>query len=137
MVVTVIIGTLSSMAAPSLQRAREQVMVGAAIAEIRIVSSELAVYIEFNFEPPVSLAVIDRHDLLDPWGSPYYYKSIAGQQGNGGVRKNKFQVPLNSDYDLYSAGADGETKSPLTAKASKDDVLRALDGAFIGLAEDF
>ena len=69
--VTVIIGTLSSMAAPSLQRAREQAQVGAAIAEIAILQSELAVYIEINFGPPVSLAAIDRAGLIDPWGFPY------------------------------------------------------------------
>ena len=46
-------------------------------------------------------------------------------------------MPLNSDYDLYSMGLDGESKKPLSAKVSQDDILRALDGAFVGLAEDF
>ena len=137
LVVTVIIGTLSTMAAPPLQRARKQAQVGAAMAEIRIISSELLIYMEINFQPPVSLAAINRATLLDPWGNPYYYQPLVGAQGNGGARKNKFRVPLNTDFDLYSAGADGLTKAPLTAKDSKDDVLRALDGGFFGLAEDF
>ena len=132
-------------AAPTLQRAREMAEVSAAMAEIRIMSSELLLYVEINFAPPPSLAAIDRASLLDPWGSPYYYLAIAGQGGNGGggsggggqVRKNKFLVPLNTDFDLYSAGPDGETRAPLTAKVSKDDVLRALDGGFFGIAEDF
>ena len=46
-------------------------------------------------------------------------------------------LSLNTDFDLYSAGPDGETRAPLTAKVSKDDVLRALDGGFFGVAEDF
>jgi general secretion pathway protein G len=136
LMVTVIIGTLSTMVAPSLQRAREMAQVTAAIAELRIIQSELAVYIEINFEPPVSLALIERIGLIDPWGYAYVYNPLTGK-GNGGARKDKFLVPLNSDYDLYSVGADGDSKAPLAAKVSKDDVIRALDGRYFGLAEDF
>ena len=134
LVVTMIIGTLSTMVAPSLQRAREQALVGKAIAEIRIISSELEIYIAIEFEPPVSLAAIDRATLLDPWGNPYMYVKLTN--GNGEARKNKFQVPLNDDYDLGSAGPDGLSKNPLTALDSKDDILRAWNGAFIGRASD-
>jgi hypothetical protein len=42
-----------------------------------------------------------------------------------------------ADYDVYSKGPDGESKIPLTAKASHDDIVHANDGAFVGLAEDF
>jgi general secretion pathway protein G len=136
LVVTMIIGTLSSMVAPPLQRARERAFVAVAMAEIRIISSELAIYIEINYEPPVSLAAIDRATLLDPWGNPYMYVKLQGTNGNGSARKNKFQVPLNDDYDLGSAGPDGLSKGALTAKDSKDDILRAWNGAFIGLATD-
>ena len=136
LVVTVIIGTLSTLAAPPLQRARDMALVGRAIAEIRIISSELAIYIEINFEPPVSLAAIDRAALLDPWGNPYMYTPLAGSHGNGGARKNKFEVPLNTDFDLGSAGPDGESKTALTAAASRDDILRAWNGAFVGRASD-
>lgn len=134
LMVTVIIGTLSSMAAPSLQRAREQAQVGAAISEIRIIEAELSIYIEINFGPPVSLAAIDRAGLVDPWGYPYVYNVVSGP---GGARKDKFMVPLNTDYDLYSVGADGESAAPLSAARSKDDVIRALNGGFVGLAENF
>ena len=137
LVVTVIIGTLSTLAAPPLQRARDMAQVGRAIAEIRIISSELAIYMEINFEPPVSLAAIDRAALLDPWGNPYMYVPLAGSKGKGGARKNKFEVPLNTDFDLGSAGPDGKSKPPLTAADSQDDILRAWNGGFIGLASDF
>ena len=136
LVVTGIVGTLSTMAAPSLQRAREQAQVAAAIAELRIMASELAIYTEINFEFPVSLAVINRAGLLDPWGYSYIYNRLTGP-GQGQARKDKFMVPLNSDYDLYSVGPDGRSRGPLSAKDSKDDVIRALDGAYFGLADDF
>lgn len=104
LVVTVIIGTLSTMVAPSLQRAREQAQVGAAISEIRIIEAELAIYFEINFGYPVSLAAIDRAGMVDPWGFPYVYAPITGP---GGARKDRFMVPLNTDFDLYSVGPDG------------------------------
>jgi general secretion pathway protein G len=44
---------------------------------------------------------------------------------------------LNSDYDLYSKGRDGRSVSPLTAKASRDDVIRASNGGFIGLGANY
>jgi len=137
LVVTMIIGTLSSMAAPPLQRIRERAFIARASADIRILSSELMIYIEINYEPPVSLAAIDRATLLDPWGNPYMYVNLFGQKGNGIARKNKFAVPLNDDFDLGSAGPDGKSKPPLTAADSQDDILRAWNGSFIGPASDF
>ncbi len=134
LVVTVIIGTLATMVAPSLQRAREQAQVGAAIAEIRIIEAELAIYIEINFTVPVSLAAIERAGMVDPWGYPYVYNPITGP---GGARKDKFMVPLNTDYDLYSVGMDGESVAPLSANKAQDDVIRALNGGYVGLASNF
>ncbi len=71
-----------------------------------------------------------------------------GGQGQGGgaaelgplrgqVRKDRFLVPINSDYDLYSRGKDGRSVPPLTAQQSRDDIIRANDGGFIGLASEF
>jgi hypothetical protein len=39
--------------------------------------------------------------------------------------------------DLYSSGKDGESRTPLTARPSRDDIVVARDGAFVGLATDF
>jgi general secretion pathway protein G len=46
-------------------------------------------------------------------------------------------VPINTDFDLYSVGPDGNTQPPLTAPVSRDDIVRANDGRFIGKAEDY
>ncbi len=134
LVVSVIIGTISTMVAPSLQRAREMAQVGVAISEIRIIEAELAIYTEINFTLPVSLAAIERAGMVDPWGFPYVYAQVTGP---GQARKDKFMVPLNTDYDLYSVGPDGESSGPLSAKKSHDDVIRAFDGGFVGLASTF
>jgi general secretion pathway protein G len=69
---------------------------------------------------------------------PYYYLNIAAAgPGKGAFRKDGKLNPLNSDFDLYSAGADGVSMGPLSAKASRDDIVRANNGAFIGLGEDY
>lgn len=53
------------------------------------------------------------------------------------MRKDKNLVPINTQYDLYSLGADGQSKPPLTAPVSKDDVILANDGNYIGLASAY
>ena len=133
-IITVIIGTLATMAAPNLQNIRERARTSAASTDIKVIASELAIYIFENRAPPVSLAVIGRASTLDPWGIPYVYTVITNP---GSARKDKFLVPLNTDYDLYSMGADGESSLSLAPPVSHDDILRALDGAFVGLSSDF
>ncbi|MFV2061167.1 MAG: prepilin-type cleavage/methylation domain-containing protein, partial [Gammaproteobacteria bacterium] len=64
----------------------------------------------------------------------------SGNNGNsnaGKARKDLSMVPLNTDYDLYSRGKDGASTPPLSAPVSQDDVLRANNGGFIGLASKF
>jgi general secretion pathway protein G len=53
------------------------------------------------------------------------------------VRKDGRLNPLNTDFDLFSTGKDGDTTGPLNARASRDDVVRANNGAFIGLGENY
>jgi general secretion pathway protein G len=57
--------------------------------------------------------------------------------GMAEVRKDRNLVPINTDFDLYSVGPDGDSQAPLTAAASRDDIVRANDGRFIGKAEDY
>ncbi|MGD9272343.1 MAG: hypothetical protein PVH08_14815, partial [Syntrophobacterales bacterium] len=45
--------------------------------------------------------------------------------------------PLNSDYDLYSMGTDGMSAPALTNDVSQDDIIRADDGAYTGLAAEY
>ena len=46
-------------------------------------------------------------------------------------------VPVNSDYDLYSMGADGDSQTPFTAEASQDDIVRCGNGSYIGLVSNY
>ena len=88
---------------------------------------------------PVSLNDINRGGILDPWGRTYEYLNFAaaGPSWKGKARKEFGVVPLNTDYDLYSLGKDGNSATPLTASMSRDDVIRANNGGYIGLASDY
>lgn len=78
----------------------------------------------------------DDLQKLDPWGNPYQYLRMQGAS-NGQKRKDKSLVPINTDFDLYSMGPDGRSVGPLTAQQSRDDIVRAANGRFIGVAIDF
>ena len=92
-----------------------------------------------NFRLPDSRAELGHGSMRDPWGHAYAYLNIeaGGAAVKGQVRKDKNLVPINSDYDLYSPGLNGSTKPPLTATPSKDDIVRAGDGGFVGLANQY
>ncbi len=82
---------------------------------------------------PVSLDVLDLKKRTDPWREPYVYLKIHGVRGGrGSARKDRFLVPLNTDYDLYSKGPDRRSQPPLTAALSYDDIIRAGNGVFVG-----
>ena len=90
-----------------------------------------------HFDYPASLDDFNDDRRLDPWGNPYHYTLLAGINGNGAARKDHKLNPLNSDYDLFSAGRDGVFQTQITQKDSLDDVIRARTGGYIGLAEDY
>ena len=135
-VTTAIIGVLSAIAVPRYHSFTEGAMIARAAAEIRTLEIDIATYQAGADTLPSSLAVIGRANLKDPWGNPYQYLVMAGAK-RGAVRKDRFLVPLNSDYDLYSNGPDGRTQAPLTSGAGRDDILRANDGAYVGPASKY
>ena len=137
LIVTAIIGTLAAIAIPMYTGYVNNARVQSAITDIKTISLVIEKYRvdRNNMSLPNSLANINYANYLDPWGRPYQYLNIqALGHGCGPCRKDKFVVPINTDYDLYSMGKDGQTTSALTAANSRDDIIRANDGAYIGLA---
>lgn len=86
---------------------------------------------------PADLAEIRRGSVRDPWGNAYQYLDLTVTAAKGKARKDHSLVPLNTDYDLYSKGPDGSSAGALTAKASRDDILRANNGRFVGPADRY
>lgn len=131
--VVAIVGILASIAIPSYLGFVEKARVTKAVAEIRSIASQVDAYRATNEAFPPNLAALGLPAMNDPWGQPYQYLDVTTAP-IGDVRKDKFLVPLNSGYDLYSRGKDQLSQPPLTAPQSKDDVIRANDGEFLGLA---
>jgi general secretion pathway protein G len=139
LVVIAILGTLGGIAIPMYSNQIEKARIVKAIAEIAIISKEIAAYDgeESDNFLPNTLDDIGRGNLLDPWDNPYEYLNYANTNNYQGARKDQFMKPLNSDYDLYSKGKDGESIKNLNAPVSQDDVIRANDGRFLGLASEY
>jgi len=135
-----IIGTVASIAIPAYQDYAGNAKTAVAIADIQNIGRLLYNYYSDNNKYPSSLTVINADTILDPWKNPYEYFNLSDpsiKKAKGKARKDHNLVPINSDFDLYSMGKDGTSASPLTAKESQDDIVRASDGRFIGLASKY
>lgn len=138
LLVVALLGTLSVLAAPAFVSYLGRIKIDKAIVDIRLLAADIKIYEDANGIWPSSLADLGRPVLpLDPWGHPFQYLPSTDTKWKGMARKDRFLVPLNSDFDLYSLGPDGESRSPLTARQSRDDIVRASDGGFVGPAADF
>jgi general secretion pathway protein G len=139
MVALAIVAILSSISIPLYAEYIEKARIVRCVAEIKIISQVIDAYATDNSNYPASLADVNFATLLDPWGSSYQYLNIqtAAPGARGRFRRDRFLVPINTDYDLYSMGRDGDSTSPLTARQSRDDIVRANNGAYIGLASEF
>ena len=137
MLVVVIVGIVTAVAVPSYEAYIDKAKIAQAKVDIVSIESVLVRYYAQHGGYPDTLAEAGVGHMLDPWRHPYRYLNIANAKGKGQLRKDHNLVPINSDYDLYSMGKDGASQPPLTAKASHDDIIRANNGAFVGLASDY
>jgi general secretion pathway protein G len=137
MAVTAIIGVLSTIAIPSVQQAILRAKVARAIGDIRAIQNDLDALDSL----PATLDEIGRGALRDPWDHAYQYLPFPTDPSNppppGNARSDRFGVPVNTRYDLYSMGPDGASAGPLTSGVSLDDVVRAADGGYIGSASKY
>lgn len=129
------IGILAALGITSSRTVLDRGRNSQAVAEILELQVQVMEYKSSYDSVPASLAGIGRQGVLDPWGRAYQYGRIADPKYK--QRKDRFLHPLNSDFDLYSEGADGESTAPITAGGSQDDIIRANDGHFVGLAAEY
>jgi general secretion pathway protein G len=126
---------VASFAVPAFRGYVERARVARAVSDIGTMSLQLHRWQREKNGLPRTLAEAGIR-IDDPWGRPYVY-ARAADAGRARLRKNGQLVPLNTDFDLYSLGPDGESALTLRAAQSRDDVVRAADGAFIGLAVNY
>lgn len=136
LIVIAIMGTLTAIAMPNFKTYIEKVKEQKVLNDIRTLEKEIINFYETYDRYPKDLAEIGLDDLKDAWGNPYRYLPVEGSP-KGKLRKDHFMVPVNSDFDLYSMGQDGKTASPFTSKNSRDDIVRANDGQYLGLVSDY
>ena len=135
-----VMSLLTGIAVPVYTSFVERAMIAQAVADIGTIDMKLERHFSNNFSYPDSLDDLVGNIPPDPWGRDYQFLLIRGNNEpglRGRLRKDRNLVPINSDYDLYSIGDDGQSRPPLTARASQDDVIRASDGGFVGSAVEF
>jgi general secretion pathway protein G len=136
-IVLAMIGILAGIAVPMYAGHQIKARIELAVGDISACALKINGYIGDNGIGPPTLAEVHCDGHLDPWGHPYKYFNIKTATGKGMMRKDQFMVPINTYFDLYSMGPDGQSSSALTAKVSKDDIIYANDGAYIGVAVGF
>lgn len=139
MIAVIILSLLAAVAVPSYKQFVARAKNARAIGDIGKMSVEIGRYrLKNNDQLPNSLADLPMEIPLDPWGAPYQYLNMfTAGPGKGDFRKDGKLNPINSDFDLWSYGDDGKSSGPLNAAVSRDDIVRANNGAFIGLGEDY
>ncbi len=101
-----------------------------ATSDTRTIALHVVDYHLDHAKLPDSLSDVQDGNRLDPWGKTYQYTNL---EAKGSTGRTDGPTALNTDFDLYSMGRDGATVSPLTAKKSHDDVIRAGNGSFLVL----
>lgn len=134
--VLALVSLLMAVAIPGFNGYVDRSYTTRAVGDIGGISLQLARW-QTSFRVfPDTLAEVGLDGLLDPWDQPYVYLNLANARP-GEFRRDKNLNPVNTDYDLYSIGKDGETVKAFTARKARDDIVRANNGGFIGRAEDY
>jgi general secretion pathway protein G len=136
LIIVAILGTLASIAIPVYRHQIEEARQFRAIADLRTIEKEIEAFRSAEHRLPDTLGDIDRTNMMDPWGSPYQFANHANIPA-GWRRKYRGTVPLNTDYDLYSMGPNRMSSAPINTPAGWDDIIRADDGRYVGVASEF
>lgn len=132
MVAAIAIGT--GAAVPGLNGRAEEARIARASSDIVQMEAQIERYREQHNALPESLEILGTV-AQDPWGHAYEYVNFATR----GLSEQRayHNLPLNSDYDLYSRGVDGQSDLMIDAEPAHDDIVRARDGEFVGRATEF
>jgi prepilin-type N-terminal cleavage/methylation domain-containing protein len=140
MIVMAIISVLATIGYFKYSAFIEQTKVTKAIAEVKEIARMIDEFKDLNGRYPENLDELGRGTFKDPWGNPYQYVNIAEDDKKGSdkqkARRDRNQKPINTYYDLWSIGADGDYQQQVNGAKSRDDIIYAWDGDFVGLGKD-
>lgn len=146
MLALAILALMAAIAVPLYIQQIDKAKVARAVADIGGMQVTIDRYDLTVGSAPQTLVEAGVSNVLDPWGNPYQYLNLGNCKKDKCLDANNETVkarrdgnlkPINTYFDLYSMGKDGESKQSLVANESQDDIVRAMDGAFIGLASDY
>lgn len=139
MMTTVVASLLIAIAVPSYARVIQRQRIAQAERDLRSLALRIERYRTQHGTPPDALTQLGAPLPRDPWNQDYRFLNFSSTAPGvkGKIRKDHNLHPLNSEFDLYSIGPDGSSSPPLTARASRDDIIWARDGGFVGPAEDY
>jgi general secretion pathway protein G len=134
-----VVGLLVAVALPSYAGLVQRQKVEQAGRDLMNIAQEIERYRTNHFATPETLGDLGFAIPKDPWGRDYQFLNFSSPAPGvtARIRKDHNLHPLNSDFDLYSVGKDGSSVPPLTGRPSRDDVIWARDGGFVGLASDY
>ena len=135
-----IISILVSIAIPAYENYQDERDFLQARQDILLIQKAIDRYYVLHNKFPNTLADVNMLELKDPWGTTYYYLNVSTfnkKVSDDKVRRDRKLKPVNSDYDLFSAGKDSQTRPPFSAKVSRDDVVRCNNGQYLGYAKDY
>ena len=136
-VVIALLSTLIVVGIPLYTAYIDKARITRAEEDISNLQKEIQMYELSRKVLPPKLSDIRDADLMDPYGRPYQYHNFINTDERKKRRKDRFLVPLNADFDLYSMGRDGQGEPCITDPKSHDDIVRANDGQYIGPASEF
>jgi general secretion pathway protein G len=136
LIVLAVLGVFSSIATYVYGGIILKAKIAMAIVDIKNIESRLADFYQENQYYPNTLEEIELGGLRDPWSNPYQYVNIATAPHQE-WRRDRNTKPINTLFDLWSNGPDGDSQKQVNAAKSRDDIIRAWDGAFIGLGQAF
>ena len=136
-IVIAIMGILASIAVPAYYSFIEKAKITKAVSDIGALERDILAWKMDNGDLPLTLDMIYSDELLDPWGNPYQFFNHSTATGNGKKRQDQNMVPVNDTFDLYSMGKDGKSLEILTDVVSRDDIIRAKNGCYKGIASEY
>ena len=128
---------IAGIAVPALVQAINNARLARCVGDIRSIGNEVTAAGFTTGNYPTMISEVGMGDMQDPWHNDYVYVNLRDPANAGRGRTDRFGVPINNNFDLYSPGADKISATSIVAAPSRDDVIWANDGAWMGLASQF
>jgi general secretion pathway protein G len=135
-IVLAVVALLSAMAMPAWSLVVDQQRNRLAASQLQLIRDRILQQRALVGSLPESLTELHGLPGADPWGHPYVYSNLGRAESNVARRDRRLHA-INREFDLYSKGSNGDSRAPLNAVASRDDIVMAGDGSYVGAATDY